>query len=244
MNKMNAYKKLHVYPLYACQASSCLTNQDLILAGVDIISLSLRNLLIRPGLDFLRANNLRKYIAWDKKIILNCASLHIDSKKQFNINSETDGNKYVFDVDDIQNVINTIEADIVIYPKDIDKKKCAHQEYFETEIGVNNHSDRFYSGNFTLENLLNFKTDTDLYIENQRPSLDGYVGIFYRDMHEESILDDSWELSYTKLDKHCQCYTCFSEYTCAHLHHLFKNTPLLAQRLLILHNVFYINHLP
>lgn len=215
---------INVLPLFTDETNSCLTNHDLLLAGVDAISLNLKNLLIRPGMQFLIKNNLiRKYYAWDKKLILNCKSLNFNDKNELLIRSEIDGSKFVFSKDEIWQLIDALDVDKVIH-------EDADPEYLV--------------GSFDLNFVLKHANLKNLYIENHKHLADGYIGVFYRDMQEYKILEDKWEFEFTVLDKKCGCYTCSNDFTCGYLHHLLKNTPLLAQRLLMLHNVFYINHLP
>ncbi len=221
-------KNQYIQPLFVDETSSCLTNQDLLLAGVTAISVHLKNLLLRPGIDFLSTQDIRKYLAWDKQLVLNCSSLSCNAKNEFQIVSEIDGSKHTFSYDAILELIDILDVDVVIYPEGL----------------ANLQSPKYLSGSFDLEFLVKLRKESNLFIENHKPSADGYNGVFYRDMYENSILDSIWEFEFTVLDNNCQCYTCSSGYTCAYLHHLLKNTPLLAQRLLISHNVFYINHLP
>ena len=215
---------INVQPLFLDEASCCLTNNDLVLTDVKAISLNIKNLLLRPGLDFLlNHDSIRNYFAWDKKIILNCDSLQFNAKNEFLVRSEIDGNKFVFNKDDVLKLIDALDLDLVISDKE-------HPEYLV--------------GSFDINFMLKHKDNQNIYIENYKPARDAYNGIFYRDTQEQNVLEDKWEFEFSHLDKKCNCYTCSSDFTCAYLHHLLKNTPLLAQRLLILHNVFYINHLP
>lgn len=247
MNKNN-----YIHPLFFSAASSCLTNQDLLLADVTTVSLSLKDLLLRPGKDFLYAQNIRNYFAWNQRLVLNCASLELNSKGEFKIISEVDGSKYIFSKNDIFTLIESLDVDVIIHPV----VNYSDSKNFVTDSGENriffdakdkndkNINYKYLMGAFSLNDLLTLRQQSNLYIENHKSFADGYVGVFYKDMQEFSILDSTLEFDFSVLDKNCHCYTCSSGYTCAYLHHLLKNTPLLAQRLLILHNVFYINHLP
>lgn len=254
MNKNN-----YIEPVFEDNVSSCLTNQDLLSAGVTNISLNLRNLLIRPGKDFLKTiPSFRNFFAWQNAVILNCASLEPNTQNTFNLVSEVDGSKFKFSVDEILELIDTFDVDMVIYPQSYFNGKAKPKKELKLFIQKNTDKDAdvlnfiqqnadlsmYIVGYFSLNLLVKFRQYSSLFIENYKPARDGYNGVFYRDMQDNSILESRRELDFSLLDNNCNCYTCSSGYTCAYLHHLLQNTPLLAQRLLILHNVFYINHLP
>lgn len=278
-------KNYFVQPVCQDFASSCLTNKDLSLAGVKAISLNLKNLLIRPGKEALiKQIDIRKFFAWQHKVILNCLSLKLSQDGKFIIKSELDGNKFILQKAELLELVQQLEVDIVVYPKnctlnnmspaansEVERRTRAYAFAYEdssaesvlqvastvdffqnkpNQIQILNFVDAnqglplYLSGYFSLELVTRLQQYTNIYLENHKPATDAYNGVFYRNLQEHCILDEAWELDFSVLDENCACYTCSSEHTCAHLHHLLKNTPLLAQRLLILHNVFYINHLP
>lgn len=69
-----------------------------------------------------------------------------------------------------------------------------------------------------------------------------YHGYFIAQAHFHSILDASFEMDFQILDVHCQCESCQQGFTRAYLHHLFQHTPMLAQRYLMMHNMFVAAH--
>lgn len=77
------------------------------------------------------------------------------------------------------------------------------------------------------------------YIESDRPAADAYQGIVYDAQGDFSIEDSCWEHCFTPLATDCTCITCEQKMTRAYFHHLFAQTPLLAQRYMILHNLSY-----
>ncbi len=74
---------------------------------------------------------------------------------------------------------------------------------------------------------------------SDKPAQDAYQGLI--DSHEGcfEILHLSFERDLRLLDEHCHCQTCSQGFTRAYFHHLLQHTPLLAQRMLIEHNVFF-----
>jgi queuine tRNA-ribosyltransferase len=102
---------------------------------------------------------------------------------------------------------------------------------------------KYIFGDLSMEMLLHLLTQADLFTESTRPLLDGYQGIIYSNHKSISILDESARDSFQVIDADCNCQTCKDGHTMAYLHHLYQHTPLLCQRFLILHNVFYAGHL-
>jgi Queuine tRNA-ribosyltransferase len=74
---------------------------------------------------------------------------------------------------------------------------------------------------------------------SDQPAIDAIDGRFYFETTSANILDSEFEKDLGLLDKNCQCETCAQGFTRAYLHHLFEHTPLLAQRFLLSHNVFF-----
>ncbi|WP_419418851.1 queuine tRNA-ribosyltransferase [Legionella sp. D16C41] len=76
-------------------------------------------------------------------------------------------------------------------------------------------------------------------IQADRPASDAMAGIFYANQEKLNILSQEFQRDYQALAKNCQCQTCLKQLTRAYLHHLLQQTPLLAQRYLIQHNIHY-----
>jgi hypothetical protein len=74
---------------------------------------------------------------------------------------------------------------------------------------------------------------------SDKPAHDAHQGIFYDNTHIANILDKQFEKDLSLLSPDCQCETCSEGFTRAYLHHLLQHTPLLAQRFLAVHNVFF-----
>ena len=75
-------------------------------------------------------------------------------------------------------------------------------------------------------------------IERQRGiSVATSVMTFNYNGQKINILDTIYSEDFTSLAAGCVCPTCQQGFTKAYLHHLLQNTPLLAQRFLIAHNI-------
>lgn len=80
------------------------------------------------------------------------------------------------------------------------------------------------------------------FIESNLPSEDGFAGILYTRQGNIDIGNTAMGMQFSSIDASCSCPTCRQNFTRAYLHHLLANTPLLAQRLLIMHNVYWLNN--
>lgn len=78
-----------------------------------------------------------------------------------------------------------------------------------------------------------------LYIESDKPAMDAVIGQVYSEDNIVSLLSSEMAHQHVPIDANCQCPTCKQQLTRAYLHHLLEHTPLLCQRFLIQHNVYY-----
>ncbi|KTD65705.1 hypothetical protein [Legionella spiritensis] len=90
---------------------------------------------------------------------------------------------------------------------------------------------------FQFDSSIPRSNGTPLWLETDKPAADGMKGCFYHHEGIGQILDAACQEQFQALDEQCPCLTCTDGYTRAYLHHLLMNTPLLAQRFLIRHNV-------
>lgn len=78
------------------------------------------------------------------------------------------------------------------------------------------------------------------FIESNQPAEDACSGILYTREGNINIENSDMALQFSPIDADCSCPTCKQNLTRAYLHHLLANTPLLAQRFLIMHNVHWL----
>lgn len=79
-------------------------------------------------------------------------------------------------------------------------------------------------------------------LESNQAAADALNGFVYRHDKLLAIKDVEQAMIHEVIDKNCACLTCKTPFTLAYLHHLFKETPLLATRYLICHNTYYWQH--
>lgn len=253
----------------ATPASSCLTNQELASIDVNILSLSLPSLLLKPGYEFLvKLEDMHNYFAWVNTLVVNGSELSASKSGKFQLVSAIDGSKCSFTAQQIVELISNLQADLVLLPSGLSDNFTPSHKYFlpyteyKTGFGAyfsvteDNFSQvsmkiaelsevpKYVCADLSLDLHLQLASLPNLHIENIKFAEDAFKGQIYRANNRHSILEDNCEHEFEKLVDECSCYTCSKGYTVAYLHHLFKHTPLLCQRLLILHNVFYASHLP
>ena len=83
---------------------------------------------------------------------------------------------------------------------------------------------------------------TEIFLESDTPAKDACLGQLYCHDGVIALLDERYSTQFEPLDANCHCPTCEQKLTRAYLHHLLEHTPLLCQRLLIQHNVYYSVH--
>lgn len=82
------------------------------------------------------------------------------------------------------------------------------------------------------------------WIESNQPAQDALNGQIQTSSGWIDLTNKNEQMIFSVLDDRCACPTCQQGFTRAYLSHLYTQTPLLCQRLLIQHNVFYACHLP
>lgn len=78
------------------------------------------------------------------------------------------------------------------------------------------------------------------FIESARYAQDAKDGIIYTKDHSLNLTAESHATEHVVLDAQCQCPTCKEGFTRAYLHHLHEHVPLLCQRFLLQHNIYYL----
>ena len=97
----------------------------------------------------------------------------------------------------------------------------------------------YLTGNFDFQQLKQLAAFRKYLIETDIPAKDGEAGLVYSEQGAFNILDNSLTNDSRLIEQSCQCQTCTQLFTRAYLHHLLQQTPLLAQRYLVQHNVWY-----
>ncbi|BCA96308.1 queuine tRNA-ribosyltransferase [Legionella antarctica] len=98
---------------------------------------------------------------------------------------------------------------------------------------------RYVTGNLSLELMKRLKSEGIEFLESDQPAVAGMQGQVFSQEGIVNLTEDSAAMQFEPIDSECRCPTCSQHLTKAYLHHLFRHTPLLCQRFLIQHNVYY-----
>ncbi|AHE66614.1 hypothetical protein [Legionella oakridgensis] len=97
----------------------------------------------------------------------------------------------------------------------------------------------YVAGELSLPQMQAYVADGACYLESDKPAMDGIQGRVYSHEGDFSLTELSEATRFEVIDNKCQCPVCQQQLTRAYLHHLLAQTPLLCQRFLIQHNIFY-----
>jgi len=217
LNKIS--RQVSFSPLLTSQAGVCLTMDNWHEIGVQAGIFSLEALMTKPGIEVLKSfRDLRHYTGWEGKIILYVGLKPKSSTGDYVIRSPYDGGRITLTQAGLLDLIQHLQADKI--------------------IGL--HDDH--------------QSATDFVSEHDKPAVDAFQGVIYespsllrqaslKQIASYSLLEPRNAIDFSSLAQDCACPTCQGGATRAYLHHLLQHTPLLAQRLLIMHNVFFVmNH--
>lgn len=101
------------------------------------------------------------------------------------------------------------------------------------------HLPRYVAGHLSLEFMAHLKDEGIEFLESNEPAAAGMHGKVFSQKGIVDLTEDSTAMQFETIDSECTCPTCSQQLTKAYLHHLFLHTPLLCQRFLIQHNVYY-----
>ncbi|WED42055.1 queuine tRNA-ribosyltransferase [Legionella cardiaca] len=97
----------------------------------------------------------------------------------------------------------------------------------------------YLSGNFDLSQWSVLTKYNSLYVESDLPAQNAMLGKVYSEGKIIDLHNDAMTHQQIVIDKNCSCPVCQQMFTRAYFHHLISQTPLLCQRFLIQHNVYY-----
>lgn len=254
---------LNYIPPIDSTAGSCLTMANWQELGVSIISHSLENLLAKPGLDILmEINHIGEFLGWQGEIVLNAMTVKAKSGSYI-LKSPYDGSAIIIPTETVLKLIRQLRPTYVLLPPDCkweDRDWLAYlgpiQPFFHaltpaTKAGV------YFINMFDLTTLTCYKdhpryvagVDSRLtlkllveagieHVECDQIAADAVEGVVYTKTEPLNLRDPAMANQHQIIENNCRCPTCSQQFTCAYLHHLLEHTPLLAQRLIVSHNVY------
>ncbi|MCW8418025.1 queuine tRNA-ribosyltransferase family protein [Fluoribacter dumoffii] len=104
------------------------------------------------------------------------------------------------------------------------------------------HLPRYVTGCFDAELVWRLGNKGIGFIETDEPAQAAMQGKVYSHAGDVDLTDSKTQMQFELIDADCVCPTCSQQFTRAYLHHLLQHTPLLCQRFLIQHNVYYVQN--
>lgn len=105
------------------------------------------------------------------------------------------------------------------------------------------HIPRYVAGDFDPVLIRSLRAHKVDFIETNEPAKSAMQGKVYSRAGHVDLADENTRMLFETIDTDCACPTCSQQFTKAYIHHLLQHTPLLCQRFLIQHNMFYIQTL-
>jgi queuine tRNA-ribosyltransferase len=259
--------KCNFVPVLSSNAGSCLTPDNWQEVNTTNACWHLDSLLLKPGLDILKKiTDLKQYLVWSGHLTINAVSLKENSAGVFSLRSTYDGSKIHFNFADFMELIQQLRPDAVLLPE---QSVQNHPDWWMTwpddvypyiswrdadavspmrPYGIYSEAKDMFDkpphyifGNMSPERVRGLCAEGMRFIETNEPAEMAFWGKVYSSSGIIDITDAKYELDFEPIDNQCSCPTCIQSFTKAYLHHLLQHTPLLCQRLLIQHNIYYYN---
>lgn len=225
-------------PVLTSNAGSCLTQDNWQQVGITMAALYLDALLMKPGLDFLKSlTDLKSYYPWCGELVLNASTLHENKAGFYRVRSQYDGEIIEMDAPAIIALMIALKPDYVVLSQSL-KSQCQFLKPEWQGIRLLSAEEGSYHHRNRLADFLADKGKVGL-VEADFPAADAMQGCIYDQGQAINLLDNQYSQDFTVLSTGCACPVCLECHTRAYFHHLLQHTPLLAQRLLIQHNVHY-----
>ncbi len=208
---------MNYIPSLTHSAGCVLTIADWEAIGVTHLSCDLGELLVKPGLSFLKTlGALKAYWNLSCALVVNLTSLKQNAKGECSIRSSYDGRTFTFKPVDVIALLQTLKPDYIVLP---DYLKPLANEGFQA-----------------LSSLKDA-------CETNQPAVDALNGFMYSKGTESFYITDKEQATcFLVLHEGCGCPACSEGYTRAYFHHLYFYTPLLCHRWLIMHNQWMAQH--
>ena len=215
-------------PYITTPAGACLTQANWQALGIHYALCGLEQILIKPGLAFWeQSTDLKTYLAWEGAVILDAREFSLNSRDTYVVQSPYDGSRVTLTPTQFETVIRQLNPDMVLKQQPLPAQSNAQLPKKITDIGYEE-----ADGIFLQEGAHR------LYASD-RPARDALQGVVYNRDGALSLQDSNFALNFELIDADCACPTCQQAFTRAYLHHLLQSTPILCQRFLMMHNVFW-----
>lgn len=217
----------------------------------------------------LTLSDLREYLGWAKHLVLDASMLILTAAEHFMIQSVYDGTRTTVSMQQFWMLVHHLRPHIVLLPPGVQAKEMPQfasltLPFFPFDTGANTYAGLYGlygtaadwaksstslrtasvplyikddEGFLPIQELAELQTQ--IYYASDKPAMDACQGLVYQQGETVSIVQKQYAFQFEPLEADCACSTCKQGLTRAYLHHLFQSTPLLCQRLLIIHNMFW-----
>ncbi|MFT4058311.1 MAG: queuine tRNA-ribosyltransferase [Legionella sp.] len=213
--------------------------------------------------------SLAHYVGWSKTLILNAASLKANREGVYHLKSPYDGSKTKLSAQELLVLIHHLNPEMVLLPKNIYQDypqmwedwqsstfpfmhaddlsqqmiPYEHGVYFDETMRAQleqwSHLPRYVMGALDESLIHQLRSQGIKLIESDEPAKAALHGQVYSQLGMVDLTDKVTEMQFEIIDTDCVCPSCIQKFTKAYFYHLLQNTPLLCQRFLIQHNLFW-----
>lgn len=211
-------------PIIHCSALDYVTPLELKEMGFNTITVSILNLLQRPGWEWLAQHGgLHAFLGW-KGTILSDMSVGTENdlveitkqnENSLKLRSKIDGQKISLDLSNFDEI--------------------------KTQLGIENLAvEMRYLRNDSADFCFNeqFKS-RNVIVSSAAPQLFARHGKLFTSKGILQIQQADYTLAFSPVEEKCDCYTC-RHFTRAYLRHLYLNSEMLAIRLMTIHNILFL----
>lgn len=233
-------------PIATSPAGSTLTWQNWQDCNIHTLAFQLDALLVKPGIAALQSfQSLRDFTGWPGRHVLNVCSGGRDKNGSLHILSPFDGSRVSIKHEALCALIVHLAPDALIVPIWLEDTWMSFPYRGKIKSWFACQSSIFQAeGDTSLVYVVDAPEQPELpqstshvWFESDKPSQDALAGHMYTQDGILDVLDPIYQQSFIPLDLPCTCTVCEQGFTRAYLHHLYQHTPLLAYRLLMMHNV-------
>lgn len=121
-------------PVQTSKAGSCLTWSNWKEIGIHVLSFHLDVLLVKPGFSFLKTlSDLRSYLGWSGKILLNVSLIQANQKGVYQVRSDYDGTLIRIEREELLELIRTLKPDMTVFPVEWAENSLELARYIESD---------------------------------------------------------------------------------------------------------------
>ncbi len=243
---MNSAKKSTGFiPVATSNAGGCLTAMNWQETKANGLAFYLDALLMKPGYSqLLQVPSLGSYFGWFGSTVIDATRMTPITSNLYQLRNRFDGGITKYTHEEIATLLAVLKPDMLVVSADKPffsqnlPTTTAVMTLLDESANDSLHDACYLSGDYDCAQLAALAPNFQGFIQSDKPANDGISGRVYTGNTSISILDKRYENQHQTLAVDCTCPSCDQQFTRAYFHHLLQHTPLLAQRLLVQHNIY------